>query len=229
MNTGQIVKSGTIREFVQLPNDIVNSKDLTLQEKGMLAFLLALPNDWVLYRNNLYDKLPDSPGTVDRVFRSLQNKGYILSVRIFGELGRFKGWNHVVYDYRVRDSPKSANTDIGESGPIQINNPIVTNTNTNYIQINKEEPVILNFKDDGSNQAWEAWKKYRKEIRKPISPSTATMQLRKLGGRPPAERIAIIKQSIENGWTGLFEIKDGNKRKAIDISDDDFLIKITNQ
>ena len=77
MNTGQIIKSRTTERFTTLPNDLIKSKGLTLDEKGLLSYLLSLPADWVLYKQNLYTSLPDKKGSIDRAFKNLQKKNYI--------------------------------------------------------------------------------------------------------------------------------------------------------
>lgn len=63
------------------------------------------------------------------------------------------------------------------------------------------------FFGEDVHTAWEEWKKYRIEIKKKLSPSTEKKQMQFLGGRAGPEAIAIINQSITNGWTGLFELK----------------------
>jgi hypothetical protein len=206
MNTGQIIKSKTTERFTVLPNEVIKSKDLTIEEKGFLAFLLSLPSDWVLYKSNLYKELPDAKGTIDRVFRSLQDKGYILSVRVHDKAGQFVGWNHIVYDCPYQVEPTSTNPEFGESAPI---------LKTNSIQRTdiKQKTEVVPFEDDLSNQAWTDWVKYRKEIRKPLSPSTTESQLNKLRPMAPHTRVGMIRQSIDNGWQGLFEIKE-NKQKS---------------
>ncbi len=126
MNTGQIIKSRTTERFTTLPNEILKNKKLTLEEKGFLGFLLSLPSDWVIYRQNLYNELPDKKGTIDKLFRNLQQKGYILSVKVHDpKTGRFIGWNHVVYDIpaeidknRQSVNPTSEIPDLGKSAPI---------------------------------------------------------------------------------------------------------------
>jgi hypothetical protein len=55
--------------------------------------------------------------------------------------------------------------------------------------------------------AWEEWKKYKAEKKQKLTPSTEKKQRQFLGGREGPEAIAIINQSITNGWTGLFELK----------------------
>lgn len=203
MNTGQIIKSKTTERFTTLPNDVIRSKDLTLEEKGFLAFLLSLPSDWVLYKSNLYKELPDAKGTIDRVFRNLQDKGYILSVRVHDKIGQFVGWNHIVYDYPYQVEPSSTNAEVGQSAPILKTNSI---QKTDIKQ--KTEAELLPFDDDLSNQAWKEWIQYRKEIRKPLSPSTTKSQLEKLSTVAPHTRAGMIRQSIQNGWQGLFDVKE---------------------
>lgn len=135
MNTGQIVKGKRKHDFAIIPNEIAQSKELTMEEKGMLCFLLSLPENWVLYKKNLYDQIPDSKYAVDRVFSSLQGKRYILSCRQMDlATGRMVGWNHVVYDTpqfdREADLPTSGFPVIGETRESE-NLDIYKETNTN--------------------------------------------------------------------------------------------------
>lgn len=120
MNTGQIVKGKRKHDFAIIPNEISQSKELTMEEKGMMCFLLSLPENWVLYKKNLYNQMPDGKHAVDRVFKSLQQKGYILSCRqIDAATGRMDGWNHIVYDSpqlnREADSPTFGFPVLGET------------------------------------------------------------------------------------------------------------------
>jgi hypothetical protein len=120
MNTGQIVKGKRKHDFAIIPNEISQSKELTMEEKGMMCFLLSLPENWVLYKKNLYNQMPDGKHAVDRVFKSLQQKGYILSCRqIDVTTGRMDGWNHIVYDSpqlnREADSPTFGFPVLGET------------------------------------------------------------------------------------------------------------------
>jgi hypothetical protein len=119
MNTGQIVKGRRKHDFAIIPNEISQSMDLTLEEKGMMCFLLSLPDNWVLYKKNLYEQITDGKYAVDRVFKSLQDKGYILSCRQMDiNTGRMVGWNHIVYDApqldRDADLPISGFPVLGE-------------------------------------------------------------------------------------------------------------------
>lgn len=143
MNTGQIVRARSEINFTQIKNDILRSKILTIEERGLLVYLLSLPLDWAIYKSKLHEDMPDSKGTIDRVFKGLQDKGYIISVRVIDAKTKvFKGWNHIVYENPIledsdnREKPTSVFADIGQSMPIQIQNintnkEVNTNTNNN--------------------------------------------------------------------------------------------------
>lgn len=57
---------------------------------------------------------------------------------------------------------------------------------------------------------WTAWEIHRKEIKKKLTPKSVELQLEFLC-RHKADHREIIKQSIMNGWTGLFELKVKSK------------------
>lgn len=91
-----IVKFTGNKNFAAIPNDLLQSKELTLLEKGMLSYLLSLPSDWKVYKTSLVNLLPDSKITIDKAFKGLQQKGYIHSRKAKNDKGSFKGWNHYI-------------------------------------------------------------------------------------------------------------------------------------
>jgi hypothetical protein len=63
-------------------------------------------------------------------------------------------------------------------------------------------------------EVWMEWCQHRKELRKPLTSTSVKQQLAKLeefkaNGSDPVE---VIKQSISNGWQGLFEVKQQSYR-----------------
>jgi len=52
--------------------------------------------------------------------------------------------------------------------------------------------------------AWSEWQVYRRELKKPLTPSTARRQLEDLELLSEERAVATINQSIKAGWTGLF-------------------------
>lgn len=58
-------------------------------------------------------------------------------------------------------------------------------------------------------KAWADWESHRTEKRNKLTPSTIKRQLKFLAPFGVETAIEIIERSITNGWTGLFETKEG--------------------
>lgn len=65
---------------------------------------------------------------------------------------------------------------------------------------------------DAFRAAFVEWRAYRREIRKPVTPSSENRIFSKLEKMGHDHAIASINQSIANGWTGLFDVKPENGR-----------------
>lgn len=61
-------------------------------------------------------------------------------------------------------------------------------------------------------KAWAAWEQHRKEKNKALTPTSKRLQL-KLLEENKETHAQIIKNSITNGWTGLFPLKEDGFRK----------------
>lgn len=66
----------------------------------------------------------------------------------------------------------------------------------------------LPFKSDAFVEAWSDWVSFRREIRKPVTPTVAKYQFRQMAGWTERVSVAAITQSIERQWVGLFYPKD---------------------
>lgn len=83
-------------------------------------------------------------------------------------------------------------------------------TEEKRIEKRREEEIQLpDFLD---KKAWGEWVQYRKEKKAKLTPSSVVRQL-KLLGENQRDHVAIIEKSIQNGWQGLFLLKDQNKPK----------------
>ena len=80
------------------------------------------------------------------------------------------------------------------------NTPLTPQRGTEEIPI----PTVLDF--DRFKEAWRDWVAYRKEKQQTLKESTIKIQFRFLAEHS-SDAVEIIEQSIRNGWTGLFELK----------------------
>jgi hypothetical protein len=54
--------------------------------------------------------------------------------------------------------------------------------------------------------AWTRWTAYRRDIRKPLKPASLALAARQLAEHGD-DQLAVVEQSIANGWQGLFALK----------------------
>ena len=221
MNTGQIVKSKTAGQFVTLTNEIARSPLLTLKAKGLLIHLLSLPSDWVLYKANLYNSINEKKGTIDAAFKELQDKGFVISVKVVDSIGRFVGWNHVVYDQpaeigetRHSENPTIGKSEIGETAPIQRK----ISTKKDNIQINNKDKELL-FLSYEWEDLWNLWIQYKKEehsdkFKSKNTEQVAVNHLQKISNNNIDSAKEIVNYSIANKYKGLFEIKTYGQKAA---------------
>ena len=57
-------------------------------------------------------------------------------------------------------------------------------------------------------ETWACWLKFRREIKKAVTPIGAKQQFAKMAEWGPVKAVESMKISMANGWTGLFEPKD---------------------
>jgi hypothetical protein len=69
----------------------------------------------------------------------------------------------------------------------------------------KREEVILPFLSDEFSEAWKTWEQHRREIRKPLKPTSTAQQLKRLRMLTEKAAIEMIEWTIFKGWEGLRE------------------------
>ena len=88
----------------------------------------------------------------------------------------------------------------------------------NAVLLAVEIPASLNT--PAFCELWTEWVLERKARGKSLTERGARMQLTTLEAMGPTAAMASIRQSIEKGWTGLFEPKDTNGRPAAVVHND---------
>jgi len=151
-NTGQIIKSKTAN-YTVIPNETAKNNNLSLEARGLLLYLISLPDDWVLYKSNLHEHLNEKKAKVDRAFRELKENGYLASVRMVGESGKFVGWNHVVYSISINEEqPTLSFTEVGENRKSEKPKVGFTDNRKNYAytkeRLNTKERIIQKKEKD---------------------------------------------------------------------------------
>lgn len=85
--------------YVCISNEILQRKDLSMQAKGLLVYLLSLPEDWEIHKSEVWKHFSNGRDAVYRAFEELERKGYIQGKKYRDKLGRFQ------HQYTVYEEP----------------------------------------------------------------------------------------------------------------------------
>ena len=72
-------------------------------------------------------------------------------------------------------------------------------------------PTSFQHQSTAFRKVWVEWIQSRKEQKKKLTPITVNKQLKLLAEHSESGAIAMIEQSIRNGWQGLFEVKPNSR------------------
>lgn len=105
--------------YTIVPNDMLKNKELSWKAKGMLAYLLSLPETWEVYAAHLRTVSVDgNDSTVSGLNELMEFKYVWRKPRCGNEPG---GWEYLVFDepqiedpFREGDSPTRENPDSGK-------------------------------------------------------------------------------------------------------------------
>ena len=206
--------------FTTINNEFIFNKNLSLKAKGLLCHILALPNDWTLYVEEVGKWHKDGKDAIYSAFKELSTNGYMKREQI-RQNGKFKGYDYIVFEKPNMDKP---NTEKPNTEKPNTENPQLLNTNNtkDLIKLNTNNSKTEGFKYpfELNVEAWESWKDFRKkEYRKSykdLGEKAAIKKLLKLT-QSKEEQALILEQSMENGWIGIFALKSEKKRKINDL------------
>ncbi|MVM30483.1 hypothetical protein GO755_10600 [Spirosoma sp. HMF4905] len=63
------------------------------------------------------------------------------------------------------------------------------------------------YQSEDFKLAWQEWEQFRQEQKKKLTPTSVAKQLKLLANHAEVDAIAVLEQSIRNGWQGLFALK----------------------
>ena len=135
-----VVKKKT--DYTVISNVFLRDEKLSLKSKGLLAYVLSLPNDWVLYVSELANHHKDGTSAIYSAFKELTELGYVRRKRerIDGKLGGI--------DYIISETPILENLNVENLNQEILNqeNQQLLNTNNNKVNT-LQSNYILDWND----------------------------------------------------------------------------------
>ena len=95
--------------YTVMSNYHLRDERLTLKAKGLLCYILSLPDDWDYTMKGLAAKHPDGITAVRSCIKMLVETGYIRHRQTVDSLGRFSKSEYFVYEKPLSEEPFSEN------------------------------------------------------------------------------------------------------------------------
>ena len=120
--------------YVVLDKVFLNDKRLSWQAKGLLAYMLSMPNDWVFRIEDLKNRSSNGRDSTKSIIKELQEYGYIIKEQA-RQQGKFSNNRYIVLE-----RPTSPLTENPSTENPSTENPSTENPST-------ENPSLLNNKE----------------------------------------------------------------------------------
>lgn len=85
--------------YVMINKNVIQDERLSWKARGLMGYLLSLPDDWVLYLEELEKRSnKDGRESLASGIKELIDLGYITREAVRTEKGTFSAWNYTVYE-----------------------------------------------------------------------------------------------------------------------------------
>ena len=226
------------KDYTVMSNRHLRDKKLTLKAKGLMSQMLSLPDDWDYTLNGLIFLNREKLGAIKAALTELKKAGYLTVTKYQNaESGLFE-YRYDIFENPEQKSDPDAVNPAMENPAMEnpyMDNPAMENRTLNKIrnsqntekrnterrktETNKgglEKIIEESTGNEELRGTLSEFLQFRKDIKKPMKEHALKLLIGKLQkmGRTDAERVEILNQSIVNGWTGIYEVKKDEQRRA---------------
>jgi hypothetical protein len=150
---------GTLKKhnapFTQIPNKLLNDRELSLSCKGIYAFMMSKPDDWNFTIASMSKQLKEGQDAIKSALKALKESGWITYTKFNDGRG--------VYELNLDNTPKVENPH--EGNPLQGKSTPISNKDSLVINIDTKQSKQSTIARSGLEQVLVD---YRKSIKKPI-------------------------------------------------------------
>lgn len=176
-NTGQICRSkkNAQSRYTMIDNAILQSWELTPEEKSILIYLLSMPENWIVVKRKLIEDSNIGRDRFNRAWKGLQEKGYVQSIRVIdSKTNQIKGWNHIVYEQpilpetnEIEDNPRV--TEIPSVGNSESRESRKSENQSVYKEVNKQSNNLTKETINTIEIFENLWDLYGKKVAKDVA------------------------------------------------------------
>jgi hypothetical protein len=187
-------------KYSVIPNDLVNSDQISLKAKGLFAFIQSKPDGWDFSAERIAYKLKEGLQSVSSALKELEKSGYLVRQK------KQNIWGHWEIEYVLNEIPAIENPTYGNpvSGNPTYGNPMPGKPSNNKKQLNTNQDYkeIVKTRRD---EIFDLWFKYKAEKKQKYTESGKSALLKKWDHVTDDQLEEFINHSMANNYSGIFE------------------------
>lgn len=115
-NTTKIIRSVNTSKnnFTPLSNQLIQNQNLSLEAKGLIAFIISLPETWIIYKCQVQLALKMNKSKFNRIWKEAVDFGYIKVIKERADKGRFN-YHYIISDIVTADDLTAGGLSVGGS------------------------------------------------------------------------------------------------------------------
>lgn len=218
-----VIRVNKTKDYTVMANYHFRDKNLSLKAKGLLSMMLSLPDGWGYSVEGLVKLSADGRESIMATLKELEKFHYLKRSQARDNSGKLGEAIYDIFEQPWSGFPTTAKPMSGKPSSEKTTLLNTNRLNTKVLNTNKkvskaQSKPVENFdsiiqKSTESTELRNAiieFVKFRKLIKKPMTNKALELIIAKLNklGETDKERVAIINQSIERGWAGVFSLKD---------------------
>lgn len=110
-----IVRSPKPERFTVLANDVVRDQRLSFKARGILIYLLSMPDNWRISTQHLRKMAPEGRDSILSGLKELEHAGYLRRARRQDPITGRWGWEQTIFDRPVDNPGDLSTTENGKS------------------------------------------------------------------------------------------------------------------
>ncbi len=143
-----VFKIEKTKNYTVMSNYHLRDKNLSLKAKGLLSFMLSLPEDWDYSLNGLCAVCKEQERAIKSTLKELKEYGYLVIEKVRGDKGYFE-YNYLIYEQPMeleknKDNPEVQNPPV-DVPPVENDTQINTNIQNTKEEIDKVDKTKSTF------------------------------------------------------------------------------------
>ena len=126
----QVFRVEKNKNYTTMSNYHLRDKKLSYKAKGLLSFMLSLPDTWDYSMNGLVSVSKENIGSIRTILHELEENRYLIRSRYQNNKGQFQ-YEYSIYEYPYTENPHTVIPNTEEY--IQINTNIINTKNIDKI------------------------------------------------------------------------------------------------